>query len=150
MDEMIGFCGYKCDQCAARSDDPVERQKLVDGWRKVFGHQNYTVENVRCDGCRSRGRLADKSCKARPCALAKGVDSCALCDDFPCNKMSHLMGDRTGMLLGCYPKTMDLTEEEYDRCMRQFESRPVLIQILAEAGNLPPWVVKKSPTSGKV
>ena len=143
MEEMIGFCGYNCHHCAARSDDPAERQKLVDGWRKVFGHQNYTAENVRCDGCRSDGRLADQSCRARPCALAKGVSSCALCDEFPCSKMSHLMGDRLGMLLGCYPQTMDLSEEEYNRCMRQFESRPNLIRILAGAGKLPSWVAER-------
>ena len=54
---MTGYCGYNCDLCAARSDDPAVRQKLVDGWRKLFGHQMYTAENVRCDGCRSDGRL---------------------------------------------------------------------------------------------
>ncbi len=143
MDEMISFCGYKCHQCAARSDDSVERQKLIDGWRKIFGHQDYTVDNVQCDGCRSDGRLADKNCKARPCALARGVSSCALCDDFPCDKMSHLMGDKGGMLLGCYPKTIDLTEEEYNRCMRQFESRPILIRILTRAGKMPSWVIEE-------
>jgi hypothetical protein len=57
--------------------------------------------------------------------------------------MKHLMGDRVGMLLGCYPRTIDLTEEEYTRCMRQFESRPNLIRILAKAGRMPGWVVEK-------
>ena len=56
MSEMVGYCGYRCHLCAARSDDPAVRQKLVDGWRKYFGHESYTVENVRCDGCRAAGR----------------------------------------------------------------------------------------------
>jgi len=34
---MTGYCGYNCDLCAARSDDPAVRQRLVDGWRKLFG-----------------------------------------------------------------------------------------------------------------
>ncbi len=39
MVEMIGYCGYNCHLCAARSDDPVGRQELVDRWRKAFGHE---------------------------------------------------------------------------------------------------------------
>jgi len=46
---MIGYCGYNSDACAARSDDPAVRHKLVDGWRKLFGQQAYTAEDVRCD-----------------------------------------------------------------------------------------------------
>jgi hypothetical protein len=118
MRKMIGYCGYNCHLCAARSDDPTVRQKLVDGWRKIFGHQHYTAENVRCDGCLSDGRLADKKCKARPCARAKGVDNCAYCDEFPCKKMRQLMGVREGMLIWCYPSTSSVTEEEYNLCMR--------------------------------
>jgi tRNA U38,U39,U40 pseudouridine synthase TruA len=43
MDEMIGYCGYNCHLCAARSDDPAVRQRLVDGWRKLFGHEDYIM-----------------------------------------------------------------------------------------------------------
>lgn len=40
MEKMIGYCGYNCHLCAARSDDPAVRQKLLDGWKK------YSV--IRC------------------------------------------------------------------------------------------------------
>ena len=140
MPEMIGYCGYCCDRCAARSDDAAVRQKLVDGWRKVFGHQNYTAENVRCDGCLSDGRVADQECKARPCARQKGVENCAFCDEFPCEKMKHLMASRDGMLIWCHPSTASVTEKEYDLCMRQFESMPNLVRMLVRAGKLPEWL----------
>ena len=140
MDEMIGYCGYNCHLCAARSDDPAVRQKLVDGWRKIFGHQNYTAENVRCDGCRSEGRLADKECKARPCAIERGVESCALCGDFVCDKVGHLLASREGLLVYLHAKMADVSEKEYMLCARQFESMPNLIKVMAEAGKLPPWV----------
>ena len=142
MDTMIGYCGYSCHLCAARSDDPAARQKLVEGWRKFFGHENYTAENVWCDGCRSDGRLADKSCQARPCAQEKGLESCALCAEFPCKKVGKLLGTREGMLLFCYPRTASVTEEEYDLCMRQFASMPDLVKIMAQAGKLPAWLAK--------
>ena len=52
-DKLIGYCGYNCHLCAARSEDIVVRQKLVDAWRKYLGHKNYTAENVYCVGCKN-------------------------------------------------------------------------------------------------
>lgn len=144
MEKMIGYCGYNCHLCAARSDDPAVRQKLVDGWRRIFGHQMYTVENVKCDGCPSGGRVADQQCKARPCAQAKGVRSCAACGEFPCDKVRQLMGSRDGLLIFCRPKDgRPVTEEEYNLCMRQFDSMPNVVDALAEAGRLSPWARKR-------
>lgn len=143
MDEMIGYCGYSCHRCAARSDDPAVRQKMVDGWRKIFGHENYTAENVRCDGCRGNGRLADKECKARPCAIERGVESCACCDEFICDKVRHLLGSREGMLTFMHHKLSSVTEEEYDLCARQFaDSMPNLIKVLVDVEKLPAWVLE--------
>ena len=138
-EEMIGYCGYNCHLCAARSDDPEVRRKLVDGWRRIFGHQQYTAENVRCDGCLNDGRLADKECKARPCAIERGVKNCAYCDDFVCKKVGHLLADRNGLLIFCRPKTGPVTKEEYELCMRQFESMPNIVRMLADAGKLGEW-----------
>jgi hypothetical protein len=140
--EQISYCGYSCHLCAARSDDPAVRQKLVDGWRRIFGHQMYTAENVKCDGCRSQGKVADARCQARPCAQEKGVESCALCAEFPCPKMRNLMGTRDGMLLFCRPKDEPVSRDEYELCMRQFDSMPNLVRILAAAGKLDSWVTR--------
>ena len=141
-EKMIGYCGYNCHLCAARSDDPAVRQQLVDGWRRIFGHQNYTVENVRCDGCLSDGRLADKQCKARPCAIERGMQNCAYCEDFACDKVKHLLASQEGLLIFCRPGTGPVSEEEYNLCMRQFESMPNLLAMLAEAGNVQDWVLE--------
>jgi hypothetical protein len=137
---MIGYCGYDCGLCAARSDDPEVRQRLVDGWRRIFGHQNYTAENVKCAGCRAGGRVADQECKARPCAQAMGVDSCALCDEFVCDKVKNLMASRDGMLVFLHSRASSITKEEYDLCMRQFDSMPNVVRLLVQAGKLPSWV----------
>ena len=137
--EMIGYCGYSCHLCAARSEDAEVRQRLVDGWRKLFGHEHYTAENVRCDGCKSGGRVADQSCKARPCARERGVESCGACDDFPCDKMRHLMASREGLLIFCVRGKDSVSEDEYNLCARQFESMPNLVRELRRAGRLPDW-----------
>ena len=140
-EKMIGYCGYNCHLCAARSDDPAVRQQLVDGWRRIFGHQMYTVENVRCDGCLSDGRLADKQCKARPCAIERGMQNCAFCEDFVCDKLRHLLASREKLLIFCRPETGLVTEEEYNLCMRQFESMPNMVRMLTDTGKLAEWVL---------
>jgi len=134
--EMIGYCGYNCHLCVARSEDPTVRQKLVDGWRKLFGHTTYTAENVKCDGCPSNGKVADTQCQARPCAKQKGLNSCAYCDDFPCEKLKPLI-----------PRIFFATEEEYNLCMRQFDCKANLTKILAERGKTPFWLKQKSSGS---
>jgi hypothetical protein len=135
--DNVGYCGYNCGLCAARSDDAALRRKLVEGWRRYFGHQHYTADNVKCDGCRSDGEVADKECRARPCARKRGVTLCAECAEFPCAKMKGLMASGEGMLLFGYPATKGISAEDYNLCMRQFESMPALVDALVKAGKLP-------------
>jgi len=143
-DKMIGYCGYNCYLCAARSDDINLRQKMVDTWRKYLGHENYTAENVACEGCKSKGdKIADKICKARPCARKKGLDSCAQCDDFPCNNVKHLLSNSIGMLTYRVPQFKDITEEEYNLCVQQWNSMPNLIKILVNEGKLPSFILNR-------
>ena len=143
-DKMIGYCGYNCYLCAARSDDIDTRRKLVDAWRKYLGHQHYTAENVACEGCKSKSnKVADKHCEARPCAKTKGVDSCAQCDDFPCKKMSKLMGTTTQLLTVLAPRFIGITEEEFNFCVQQWNSMPNLVRILVEEGKLPQFILNR-------
>jgi len=131
MTEEVAYCGYRCDLCAARSDDPAVRQRLVDGWRKIYGHERYTVENVRCDGCRAaNGRLADLNCQARPCAIERGVESCALCEDFICDKVRCLMTSERRQRA----QLADVSDDEYALCCQQFDSIPRLIRIRESLG----------------
>jgi len=142
------YCGYNCHLCAARSDDAAIRQRLVDGWRRIFGHQNYTAENVRCDGCLSDGRLADKQCQARPCAIERGVKNCAYCEDFVCEKVRQLLGSREEMLIFHHKRAGLVTEEEYNLCMRQFDSTSNVVRMLVDAGKLAGWVEESSKGQG--
>lgn len=141
---MIGYCGYNCHLCVARSENPAIRQKMVDGWRKIYGHEKYTAENVKCDGCLSIGKIADINCKARPCAREKGIKNCAYCDEFPCNKVKNLIASKDEMMVLGYPRTSSISEEEYNLCMKQFNSLPNLVNILINIGKLPSWLEKQN------
>lgn len=142
MKKMIGYCGYNCYLCAARSNDAKKRQKLVDGWRRMFGHQCYTAENVFCVGCKGKGRVADHQCKARPCAQKKNIEFCVQCDKFACDKVRDLMGCKEAMLIRSSLKGLKITEAEYNLCMRQFDSMGNVVEQLIKAKKLPPWVKK--------
>ena len=130
MRDMLARCGYRCDICAARSEDPEVRHELVDGWRKYFGHQNYTAENVQCDGCLNDGRLADKTCPVRLCVIEKGIENCAYCDEFPCDKLAPLLSSREELI----SLHGDVSEDDYNLCMRMFASKPRLMRIRKALG----------------
>ena len=133
------YCGYDCDRCPAHSDKLEDRENVVEIWRKYFGHEAYTAENVHCDGCKADGRLADKKCQARPCAKEKGLEFCMDCDDFHCDKVRKLMGTKEGNILFCLPKTLELTEEEYEFGMAQFSSMPFILERLQKNGKMKNW-----------
>jgi hypothetical protein len=61
-------------------------------------------------------------------------------DDFVCEKVGHLLSERLGMMIFLHRRFRDITEEEYNLCIRQFESMPNIVKLLVKAGKLPEWV----------
>ena len=91
MDPVLTRCGYRCDLCLAYrpniEKDPSKQQKLSDGWYKFFGFR-IEPENIICDGCmEDHPKLIDQSCPVRPCVIAMGLDNCAECDQYVCEKL---------------------------------------------------------------
>ncbi len=84
--------------------------------------------------------MADKQCKARPCAIERGVKNCAYCEEFVCEEVGHLLASREGLLIFCHPKDGPVTQEEYELCVRQFDSMPNIVRMLADARKLASWV----------
>ncbi|MDD3627328.1 MAG: DUF3795 domain-containing protein [bacterium] len=141
----FGYCGYNCGICPARSKNKETRRKMVEVWKKVFGHQMYTEENMPiaepCPGCKAPGPCADTVCKARPCAKSKGLESCVDCDEFPCKKVAGLLATAEGMFIFTLPKkNIQLSEEEFNLGMRQFDSMPGILKMLIDKGKAPKWI----------
>jgi len=57
--------------------------------------------------------------------------------------MSHLMAIEKGMFIFGYKKFGQISEEDYNLCMQQWNSVPNLYKILLEAGKLPEWLRKR-------
>jgi len=128
--EELSRCGYRCDLCAARSDNDSVRRKMVAGWRRYFGLTGYTAENARCDGCLHDGRLADKNCPVRPCVIARGIENCAHCDDYPCDMLKKLWCSEEELR----NRFGDIPDDDFNLCMRQFVSKPRLREIRRQLG----------------
>jgi hypothetical protein len=93
MGSDLTRCGYRCDLCLAYKPNveknPANQQKLSDGWFKYFGFR-IEPENILCDGCMSEHAiLIDRTCPVRPCAIEKGLETCADCDEFICEKLKE-------------------------------------------------------------
>jgi hypothetical protein len=93
MEPLLTRCGYRCDLCLAYRPnierEPGNRRKLSDGWHKYFGFR-IPPEEVCCDGCMAENaRLLDSACRVRPCVIERGLDNCAQCDEYVCERLKE-------------------------------------------------------------
>jgi len=92
MDKMIAFCGLNCTVCpafiATKENSNEKRKETAKAWSTP----EYTLkpEDINCDGCSTRsGRMISfvKACDIRNCGMERKVENCALCTDYPCEKL---------------------------------------------------------------
>jgi hypothetical protein len=90
--EIVAFCGILCSDCpafvATQAGDGEALAKQAAEWSSE--EYPLTADDLVCDGCIYTDRRVTRfclECGVRQCALAKGVETCAHCDDFPCGKL---------------------------------------------------------------
>ena len=91
---IISKCGYKCDRCPAhksnrKSED--DKKIMCDAWNKYLGSSIEPEAISACRGCQAEGDQGNKTCSVRPCATAKGMENCAHCGEFACEKVKGRM-----------------------------------------------------------
>lgn len=93
MEEMIAYCGLACHECGAllatKNDDDEKRVEVAQLWSEMFNTE-IKPEDINCDGCLSvNGRRFShcEVCEIRKCGMAQGVENCAHCKEYPCNKL---------------------------------------------------------------
>jgi hypothetical protein len=93
---MISYCGLICTECPAYlatvNDDDAERQRVAEMWSKEFGG-DFKASDINCEGCLSQGTLFShcNECGIRKCGMDRGVENCAHCDDYACDKLSGFL-----------------------------------------------------------
>ncbi len=98
MREITAYCGLICQTCpiylATREENKEEqarmRAEIAQQCNEYYG-VSYKPEDIAdCDGCRAEGgRLfpPSQNCSIRICAKQKGVENCASCGDYACEKL---------------------------------------------------------------
>jgi hypothetical protein len=90
--KMLAFCGIPCSECpafkATVAGDDDALAKTASEWSSE--EYQLVAGDLVCDGCLYPDRRVAKfcfDCGVRACALEKGVETCAHCGDFPCEKL---------------------------------------------------------------
>ena len=91
----IAYCGLNCASCdvyqATAYDDDDMRAAYSS---KVFEQFKIEVEpaSVSCYGCRDERPKSGYCawCQVRQCAIDRGLENCATCEDYACEKLDKV------------------------------------------------------------
>ncbi|MEK6193969.1 MAG: DUF3795 domain-containing protein [Deltaproteobacteria bacterium] len=75
-----------------REDDAARRKETARKWSALY-RADIRPEQINCLGCKSDGARFFHCgvCDIRQCCFSKGVDNCALCEDYICDKLSSFI-----------------------------------------------------------
>ena len=96
MTEMIAYCGLDCTKCdafkATQTRNLPLKRTIAERWTKEL-KTKISPADVECGGCKSPKLSAWclGFCKIRPCAEARGVETCAQCKDYPCTEAERFL-----------------------------------------------------------
>lgn len=101
--QIIAYCGINCANCdafkATQAGDTEELARVAALWREEYD-PTLTVETIRCDGCSTTGgRLGGycPECPVRACAIDRGVQTCAYCEDYGCETLEGFLSHAAGL-----------------------------------------------------
>jgi hypothetical protein len=97
MEKMIAYCGIVCTECpafeATQQNDDAKRKDVAEMWSKQY-KMRVKTEDINCDGCISGSkRLLGYCavCEIRKCGQNHGVENCAYCSDYGCEKLTKFI-----------------------------------------------------------
>ena len=100
MSEMIAYCGLDCNECrafkATQAGDIERKRQIAKQWTEGLKVE-FKTEDIDCRGCKSRAisGWCRKICKIRPCAEERKIETCAHCDDYPCEKLKEFLSSES-------------------------------------------------------
>jgi hypothetical protein len=97
--KTLAMCGLDCAACPAylayKTNDQALREKTAAEWSKQFHvHAETKPADINCVGClKTKGVQFSHcaQCEIRKCGLGRKVKNCALCDDYPCQRISQFL-----------------------------------------------------------
>lgn len=132
MEKIVARCGFRCDTCrayAANNHSYDDQVRVASAWAKYFGLK-ISPEKLRCNGCTGErcdnNDFPDLSCPIRACVIERGMNTCADCFDYPCEKMESRMKG-VEEVIGRF-KDM-ITHEEFEAYVAPYDSRKNLDEL---------------------
>ena len=131
MEEIQTFCGYRCDLCQFYTKNvksEKDKEKVSQEFKRIFGY-DIKPEDVECVGCKNEGKHADTSCPVRPCALEKGVESCAHCSECICDRLKERINFTEEFLR---KNKQPLSDEDIQLYIKPYQSKERVLKINKE------------------
>ncbi len=128
MAELQGYCGYRCDLCPAYKANlrtREDRERVSRDWKRYFSSK-VALEEIGCEGCLKASDTPNKECLVKPCAIDRGVKSCAECNDFVCEKLRARL-DAIKPIAERHAQGMPAGD--YDRYIRPYEAEERLLKL---------------------
>ena len=132
MDTLYGKCGNHCTHCPSykhnlRTDN--DRRACSQGWHTYHGFRLKPEKLIACDGCQPVPENGNGTryinCLIRRCALHNGVQTCAHCEDYPCQVITErvLGGD---WLADLTKKMGSIPDEDFNQFIEPYLGIPHL------------------------
>ena len=119
-ERIIAACGNDCSVCPRYTSHPFEKSpeelhRTAELWMRI-GYRDHVVTNeeIACKGCRPENRCRYQVVK---CCEEKGIETCAECETYPCNKMKECFRITKSFGPAC---RQACTAEEYERLGKAF------------------------------
>ena len=96
MSKIIAYCGLNCSDCpayiATQNNNTNKLKEIAKKWSNE--EMQFNANDILCDGCFSDDRIFQwcKECDIKICAREKGLESCAYCEDYPCELLNNAFG----------------------------------------------------------
>jgi hypothetical protein len=102
--EYICYCGLYCENCATKAKvEPAARTlyremkaagfedvvPFLPGGEGFWAFLTGMAEQGACVSCRAGS--GDPGCEIRICAKGKGVEMCAVCGEYPCERFAQML-----------------------------------------------------------
>jgi hypothetical protein len=132
MGELLARCGYRCDLCPAFYDNlksDNDRRTVSDGWFK-YGGFRVKPDDINCSGCQGTNKTLDNECPVLPCVVSKNIPNCGFCREMPC----EILKTRMNFFEDRLKDLSEIPPQEYNKFIRPYLSREVLIKINAGIG----------------
>ncbi|MBN1845770.1 MAG: DUF3795 domain-containing protein [Sedimentisphaerales bacterium] len=119
MEPIYAKCGIRCDLCPVFETNltgPDDRQRISAAFKTYYEFDVPAEQIQPCPGCQAVTEPPDKDCPEWHCAREKGVETCAHCDEFICEKCRPRMDAMDEFL-----KTHDsIPPDDYERFVKPF------------------------------